>query len=82
MKIEIAFKNPVNGWWDGGARSGGVFEEDRFHAQKGKTCFGCYMLNFFFNVKTGNTNKETVTRAKKWLRNHCKQPFHFVAFVA
>ena len=78
MKIEIKFNNPTNGYWDGGAKSGGVFESVPFH-QGGVggiyTSFGCWELNFHFNVRTGKNNKETVKKARAWLKRHCRVPF-------
>jgi hypothetical protein len=77
--IEIRFEKPVNGYWDGGMRSGGVFEEDRFHKlDDDHICFGSWMLNFFFNVKKGRSEQETISRAKRYLKKHCKTPFRFV----
>ena len=79
MQIEIKFDEPTGGYWDGGMKSGGVFEVDRFHnLSKDHTCFGCWALNTWFNVKTGKTDKETLSRAKRYIRNHCKRPFKFV----
>ena len=79
MKIAIKFESPVNGFWDGGPRSGGEFEVDNLHRKSPEhTCFGDWMLNFWFNVKTGRTEKETISRAKRWIKTHCRHPFQFV----
>ena len=79
MKIEIAFDKPVNGWWDGGAKSGGEFEVENCHrSSELHTCFGSWRLNTYFNVKTGRTDKETISRAKRWIKDHCRQSFKFV----
>ena len=77
MKIEIIFEQPVAGFWDGGKKTGGVFEQEMFPPE-GMTKFGCYHLNFFFSVKTGKTEKDTIKSAKRWLKRHCKVPFKFV----
>jgi len=82
MKIEIIFNQPVNGFWDGGKKSGGIFEGTAFPMRgdkcDGKVKFGCYALNFFFSVKQGKTEKDTIESAKRWLKRHCKVPFKFV----
>ena len=79
MQIEIRFNKPVSGWWDGGAKTGGTFEVDRLHTLDDKhTAFGCWSLNHYFNVKTGGTEKETLSRAKRYLKKHTRQPFEFV----
>lgn len=78
MKIQVNFDKPVNGFWDGGAKTSGTFEDDPCHRQSAEhTCFGSWELNFFFNVKTGRSDKETISRAKRYIRKHCKRPFHF-----
>jgi hypothetical protein len=79
MQITIKFNKPIGGYWDGGLKSGGTFEVNRFKNLSNKhTCFGCWALNHYFNVKTGRTDKETISRAKRHLKKHCRQPFTFV----
>lgn len=79
MKFEIEFDKPTRGWWDGGAKHGGVFEDDPCHRlDKQHTCFSCWSLNHWFNVKTGRTDKETLSRAKRYITQHCRKPFKFV----
>lgn len=73
MKIAIAFDKPVNGL------SGAEFEIDCCHRlSEMHTCFGSWGLNTFFNVKTGRTDKETISRAKRWIKKHCRKSFTFV----
>lgn len=75
MEFEIQFSHPINGWWDEGARTGGVFTVDENHSLPGNTCFGSWMLNHFFNVKTGKDDKETLENAIRYLKRHCKVSF-------
>jgi len=77
MRIEIRFDEPTAGWWDGGKKHGGVFES-RFGYTPEHTEFGAWELNYYFNVKTGRTEKETVGRARRYLKRHCKKAFTFV----
>ena len=77
MQVEIRFDKPENGWWDGGAKTGGVFESSRGY-KEGYTEFGAWELNHFFNVKTGRSDKETISRAKRHLIHNCHRPFQFV----
>jgi hypothetical protein len=79
MKIEIQFNEPQNGWWDGGAKRGGVFETDAFHKlDKDHVSFGCWALNHWFNVKKGRTDNQTLSYAKRYLKYNIKVPFRFV----
>jgi len=75
MKLKLIFDYPVNGWWDGGAKTSGVFEPDACHrSDADHTCFGSWELNHYFNVKTGRTDKETISRAVRYLKKHTKRP--------
>jgi len=73
MKIQVIFSEPTAGYWDGGKKSGGIFEIEPM-APKGMTKFGCYALNSYFSVKTGKTFKETAQKARRWINNHCRIP--------
>ena len=79
MQIAIKFDKPINGYWDGGAKSEAIFEVDRLHSKTNKhTCFGDWGINYWFNIKTGRTDKETISRAKRWIKRHCRYPFQFI----
>ena len=79
MQITIKFDKPTGGYWDGGLKSGGTFTVDRCHKLDNEhTCFGAWELNHYFNVKTGRTEKETISRAKRYLKAKCRRPFTFV----
>ena len=74
-KLLLTLDKPRSGWWDGGAKQRGMFEVEGCHKQSEEhTCFGSWEFNFFFNVKTGRSEKETLSRAKRYLKRHTTVP--------
>lgn len=78
--IDVTFKNPTNGYWDGGARSGGVFEPKEeswcgrsFYGKK-KVKWGSWSLNFFFTCKRGKTWKDSARIAARHIRRILRVP--------
>jgi hypothetical protein len=75
MKIQVTFDKPINGYWNGGPKSEGIFEVDSCHRLSDQhVCFGSWGLNHFFNVKIGRSEKETLSRAIRHLRNNIRFP--------
>jgi len=80
--ITVGFAQPVNGYWDGGKRTGGTFEPS-FHfendPERSYVKWGCVELNHWFNLpmhfETGKRKgtrmslKEMRTRAVKQIRH-------------
>ena len=87
--IDVTFKIPTNGYWDGGARSGGVFEpkEESWCGRSfyGSWCgrkfygrnsvkWGSWALNFFFTCKRGKTWKDSARIAARHIRRILRVP--------
>jgi len=79
-RITIEFDKPTYGFWDGGARSGGTFEPDILRSTDKSICWGCWELNFYFSTARGETDKQSLGYARRWLKRHCKVPFKFVNY--
>jgi len=51
--IAVSFAQPINGYWDGGKKSGGTFEPS-FHLEndpeRSFVKWGCVELNHWFNL--------------------------------
>lgn len=67
MRLKVTMKEPVGGYWDGGKKSEFFFEIEPFPFQEGFTKIGSWAANHFFHVKTGKTEKLTLSYAKKHL---------------
>jgi len=73
--IELTFLTPINGWWDYGAKSGGVFEPnvmkgDYYNDKTGRTYpvkwhvkWECFPLNFYFRMSP--PKDKDITKAAK-----------------
>ena len=69
--IHVSFDQPINGYWDGGLKSGGDFEPEQVeHPGPGNFIrWGCWYLNFWYTSKAGRTWKEARSIAKRTLVN-------------
>lgn len=73
MILKMTLPKPINGFWDNGAKS--VFEWEIDHRKStGKEFLivGSWEANFWFSVKRGKTEKQTLSYAKRYLKH--KQP--------
>ena len=78
MKIQVTFDKPTGRYWDKRKNLEGTFEPEPIHNLSDKhTCFGCWELNHWFNVKTGRSDKETTSRALRYLKTHTRIPAKF-----
>lgn len=79
-ELEVKFDQPRSGYWDGGAKSGGVFRvealgnewvspKDTPALTSGRIVkWGCWSLNFWFTCGSGRTWKEAASIASRKLR--------------
>lgn len=85
--ITVKFEKPINGWWDGGARSGGTFEPQIRYPDDPKRSFvkwGSFELNHWFTLplhyergakKDQPKSKCTImSEARKHLRKSLRTP--------
>jgi hypothetical protein len=76
MYLKQTLKNPVNGYWDGGAKQ--EFEWRVHHHcvgqdKRGKFVkVGSFDANHWFHVSLGKTEKETLRNAMRHLRKHTR----------
>ena len=93
-KIKLTFKNPINGYWDGGEKTGGIFEPQvRFENDPAKSFvkWGSWELNHWFNFPLHyerGVHKDqpcseqfVVNRAKRQLRNTFRRDCTVVTVV-
>lgn len=82
-EITVRFAEPTHGYWDGGAKSEGVFTPTLRRPESPHESYvkwGCYELNYWFNqplhTKKGRTltRNEAMTRARRHLRNGLRVP--------
>jgi len=73
--ISVTFDKPTNGYWNGGARTGGVFEPSEVSWCNGRKFYGknsvkwgSWGLNFFFTCKRGKTWVESARIAARRIR--------------
>ena len=45
-KIILKFEHPIQGYWDGGLKTQGIFEYEKISTTSGR--WGCWELNFWF----------------------------------
>lgn len=71
--IEVKFPEPIDGYWDGGKKGGGLFTpREREHPGPGHTIhWGCFRLNFWLTVGSGRTWREAASIAKRKLERIC-----------
>ena len=79
--IEVTFRERTNGYWDGGARTGGVFEPKEESWCNGRSFYGrksvkwgSWGLNFFFTCKRGKSWKDSARIAARHLRRILRVP--------
>ena len=79
----VAFKEPQHGYWDFGAKSGGVFTTEingrsakygKDHETNANIRWGCFELNFWFTAGSGRTWKEAASIAKRKLERMLSVP--------
>lgn len=75
--IELVLEKPVNGYWDGGAKSSFEFSPTFFDENsdletsskqfkpKDDIRWGSFSANFFFSTKSGRNWKEAISLAKR-----------------
>ncbi len=67
MKLRQTLEYAVNGYWDGGKKSVFDWSIDRVY-EDGKSRVGSWGANHYFEVKTGATEKLTLSYAKQHLK--------------
>lgn len=79
--ISVKFYQPTNGYWDGGPKTGGVFEPKHISSTCGRKFYGkntvkwgSWDLNFFFTCKRGKTWAESARIAARRIRRMLKVP--------
>ena len=71
---------PINGYWDGGAKSTFDWSIDRSF-EDGKSRVGSWQANYWFEVKTGKSEKATLGNARRSLQNRrtaIKSTFEYI----
>ena len=68
--IVLTFNQPMNGYWDGGMKSGGTFHP-RLNSD-GTIEWGCFGLNVWFRVKPGLTWKQAASFARRVIQHSCR----------
>ena len=71
MKLVVTLEKPVNGWWDGGAKSRFEFTIDGRPQKDSKGEFvkiGSWGANTWFNVAVGKTDKQTLSNAARHVK--------------
>ncbi len=71
MKLRQTLEHAVNGYWDGGPKKVFEWSIDRSY-DDGKSRIGSWSANHFFEVKTGKTEKLTLSNAKRHLQSSTK----------
>ena len=85
--ISVTFKQPQNGYWDGGAKSGGIFEPTLHYENNSERSYikwGAWELNLWFNfplhyengINKGKpmTAAYVMKRAKAYLKKIIRAP--------
>lgn len=63
MKLITTLQKPVWGYWDGGKKDTFEWIIDPTLPGKGKTIVGSWEANYWFEVKTGKTERQTLSHA-------------------
>jgi len=71
MRLIQRLEKPINGYWDGGAKSTFEWSIEKYHKgedAKGKFVrVGSWSANHYFNVALGKTDKQTLANARRRL---------------
>ena len=83
LTLRCELDTAIYGNWDGGAKHVFNWNIDRLHSSNGQTAVGSWEANYFFSVKTGKTDKQTLGYAKRALssrlrRKGMKAKFNYV----
>jgi hypothetical protein len=70
--VKLTFKEPRSGYWNGGIKSGGVFEPKP--QSDGTIEWGCWGLNYWFRLGFGRSWKHAASIAKNKIKRECKVP--------
>ena len=87
--IKLTFGKEVNGYWDGGLKTGGTFEPTFRYEDDPKRSFvkwGSFELNFWFNQPLHNskgvkyTEQQVLRRAKDYIKKTTRVQ-HYVEVI-
>ena len=70
--IVLRFEKPRDGYWNGGAKSGGRFTPRP--CSDGRIEWGSWGLNYWFRLGFGRSWKQAVSIAKRVIKRNCKIP--------
>ncbi len=76
MNLKITLDKPINGFWDGGAKSEFVYSIDGEPQRDAKGQYvrvGSWEANYWFHVAVGKTIKQTLANAKRHLLANLKR---------
>lgn len=71
--LVITLETPINGYWDGGAKQTFNWNIDKYASNKDFSKIGSWEANYFFTVKTGKTDKQTLSYGKRVLSTNLRK---------
>lgn len=73
LTLRLTLTEAINGNWDGGKKSIFAWNIDRLHSNNEQTAVGSWEANYFFSVKAGRTERQTLGYARQVLKARLKR---------